>query len=288
MRYQIAVLLGLVLVACSEDDKLTVEIQDSVERGAVLRTISNDPNSYIFDDGTSVWTAELEQQDHEDGALLGSVDVYVDFVDQTPEDGTVETQETLVENIPASAFEGGVNGLPRTTYSLAYGDALSALGLSVDPTYASDAINIRLSINLTDGRSITNTDLTGTVSGGSFFSSPLNYRAAIVCPEKSTSDPGLWTIDMQDSFGDGWNGAQLDVTIDGVTSSFLVSEADGAANTETIDVPATSEILSIIYRAGAFDSENTFQVYSASGTEVLNLGPSPAVDVELLDYCTDF
>lgn len=286
-NYILIALIGAWVVSCSEDDKLTVEIQDDAERGAVLRTIANDPNSFVFDDASSVWSITIEEQDLEDGDLLSSVDVYVNFVDATPADGTVTTTEALVATIPAADFSPGVNGLPRTDYSLAYGDALSALGLTIDPSYASDQINIRFALNLTDGRSFTDTDLTGTVQGGSFFASPFNYIAGIVCPPKSTNDPGTWSIEMQDSFGDGWNGAQLDITIDGETTSFFVPDP-GTSQSETIEVPASAEVLSIIYRPGSFDSENTFQVFSASGATVLDLGPSPATDVELLDYCTDF
>lgn len=282
--YIILALIGTFVVSCSEDEKLTTVIQAESERGAVLRTISNDPNAFIFDDETSVWTITIEEQDIEDGALLGSVDILVDYVDQTG--NGVSASESQLMNVPASSFAGDVNGLPRATISLAYGDVLSALGLPFDTSYASDAINIRLVLNLTDGRSITNTDVTGTVSGGSFFASPFNYRANIVCPPKAGT-VGTWTVDMQDSFGDGWNGAQLDVTIDGETQSFLVPDP-GFANTETFDITADNQTLSIIYRGGAFDGENTFQVTNPDAIEILNEGPSPATDTEFLDYCSDF
>ena len=282
--YILLALVGAWVVSCSEDDKLTTVIQDTAERGAVLRTISIDPNAFVFDDETSVWTITIEEQDLEDGALLGSVDVLVDYVDLTG--NGVSATESQVLNVPASDFVGDVNGLPRATFSITYGDVLSALGLPFDTAYASDAINIRLILNLTDGRSITNTDVTGTVSGGSFFSSPFNYRANIVCPPKAGT-VGTWTVDMQDSFGDGWNGATLDVTIDGDTQSFDVPDP-GFANTETFDITADNQTLSIIYRAGAFDSENTFQVTNPNAVEILNEGPSPPVDTELLDYCSDF
>ena len=75
-RYILLVLAGSLIVSCSEDDKLTTIIQDDVERGAVLRTISNSPNSFTFDDPDSEWTITLEEQDIEDGALLSSVDVF--------------------------------------------------------------------------------------------------------------------------------------------------------------------------------------------------------------------
>lgn len=283
--YILLALIGAWVVSCSEDDKLTVVIQDNVERGAVLRTISNDPNAFVFDDENSVWTITIEEQDVLDGGLLGSVDVFVNYVDLTG--NGVSATETQITTVDASDFAGDVNGLPRATFSLTYGEVLAALGLPFDTSYASDAIAIRFVLNLTDGRTFTNSDVTGTVQGGSFFASPFAYQANIVCPPKAGTI-GTWTVDMQDSFGDGWNGAQLDVTIDGTTQSFLVSEAQGFTNTETFDITADNQTLSIIYRAGDFDGENTFQVTNPNSIEIINAGPSPPVDTELLDYCSDF
>lgn len=287
MKYfRVYILLALIgMVSCSEDDKLTIDIQDSVERGAIIRTITNSPNSFTFDDPDSEWSLTMEEQDLEDGALLASVDVLLSYVDLTG--NGVTAAETQLLNIPASEFTFGVNGLPRTTISLTYDEALTTLGLPFDIAYAGDAINIRLILNLTDGRSFTNTDLTGTVSGGSFFSSPLNYRANIVCPPKAGTI-GTWTVDMQDSFGDGWNGALLDVTIDDETTSFEVSEAQGTVNTETFEITADNETLSIIFRSGDFDGEITFQVINPNNTVIIDQGPNPTVDTEFLDYCSDF
>lgn len=285
IRYHIIAICSLMLFACSEDDKLTVVIQDNVERGAVLRTISNDPNSFTFDDPDSQWTITIEEQDHDDGALLESVDVFVNYTDLTG--NGVSATETQITTIEASDFVGDVNGLPRTTFSLVYGEVLAALGLPFDTSYASDAINVRLVLNLIDGRSFTDVDVTGTVQGGSFFASPFAYQANIVCPPKAGTI-GTWTVDMQDSFGDGWNGAQLDVTIDGDTQSFLVSEAQGFTNTETFEITPDNQVLSIIYRGGDFDGEVTFQVTNPNSVEIINAGPSPVTDTEFLDYCSDF
>ena len=286
-KFLIALLATVLFASCSTDDKLVDEIFATVERGAILRTITNDPNSFVFDDPASVWAITLEAQDEQDGALLSTVDVYADFVDLTPEDGTVETDEVLLFTLSASDFEGGVWGLPRTEFELVYQDVLDALGIPFDPAYASNSINIRFVLTLTDGRTWTNTDLAGTVSGGSFFSSPLNYRANIVCPPKAGTI-GTWTVDMQDSYGDGWNGATLDVTIDGETTSYLITAAQGSANTETFEITADNSVLSIIYRSGDWDSEVTFQVTNPNNDVIIDTGPSPVADTEFLDYCTDF
>ena len=86
-----ALLVAVLFVACESDDKLIDDIQADIERGAVLRTITNSPNSFVFDDPTSEWVITWEAQDIEDGALFDDIEIYVDFVDNTPEDGTVET-----------------------------------------------------------------------------------------------------------------------------------------------------------------------------------------------------
>ena len=284
-RLFLIALIGTMVVSCSEDDKLTIQIQDSIERGAVLRTISNTPNSFTFDDPDSEWTITLEEQEIEDGALLASVDVFVNYVDLTG--NGVSATETQITTLDASDFEGAINGLPRATFTLTYQEVLTTLGLPFDTSYASDAINIRLVLNLTDGRSFTDTDLTGTVQGGSFFASPFAYRANIVCPPKAGTI-GTWTVDMQDSFGDGWNGALLDVTIDGETTSYEVSEAQATVNTVTFEVTADTETLSIIFRSGDFDEEITFQVINPNNEVIVDQGPNPTVDTEFLDYCSDF
>lgn len=282
------VVLATLFAGCSSDDKLVDNVEAEVQRGAILRTISNNPNVFLFNDPESPWTAILEYQDVEDGALLQSVDVSVGLVDMTADNGTTSVPAAALTSLPASAFSLGEFGLPRTTLSVTYNEALTALGLSLDPAVVAPGDQIRLdfTLNLTDGRTITATDLSGTVSGGSFFSSPLTYRANIVCPPRSSDEPGTWTIEMQDSYGDGWNGASLEVSIDGETVSFTFN--NGSAATFTFDLPVDAEVLSVIYRSGAFDNENTFQLISPGGNILLDLGPSPTVDVELLDYCVDF
>ena len=128
--------LGVIVSACSVDDPLTVVTQETVGRGAILRTVQNDPNSFSFSDPASVWSITWEEQDIEDGDLLSSIELMISFVDLTPANGTIPTQEIALTTIPASAFSSGVNGLPRTDYTISYNEALSALGLPFTTDYA--------------------------------------------------------------------------------------------------------------------------------------------------------
>ncbi len=174
-----ALVIAMLFLACESDDKLVDEVQANVERGAIVRTISSEGTSWNVADDTETFTAELEAQDIEDGALFQEVRFYVDLVDNT-DDNIIDPAEALLETIPASEWVGDVWGLPRTTFSVSLAEAAAALGISLGDYNCGDEFNIRLEIELIDGRVITNTDLSGTVSGGSFFSSPLNYRIALI------------------------------------------------------------------------------------------------------------
>jgi hypothetical protein len=183
-QFKIYILLamGALVLGCGEDDKLTVDVQDTVERGAILRTVATLSSSFDIFDPEAFWGATLEVQDSEDGGLLSDVDVYVDFVDNTPGNGTTVTDEVMIDNIPGSAFTQGPNGFPRTDYNLTFSEVLSALGLTSADYDGGDQISIRMALNLTDGRSFTDTSAGATVGGGSFFRSPFLYSASLVCP----------------------------------------------------------------------------------------------------------
>ena len=192
LQFYMACILGAVLISCSSNETTVDQVVDNTTRGAVLRTVQTvSPGFNLLDTG-SVWEIEIEAQDEEDGDLLSQVNMYVRFVDNTLEDtnGDGEINESdddfstpesgIVASFPATSFTEGPYGLPRTTLSLSFGDALDAVGI-VDPgTYTGeDAFVIRLELILTDGRTFTDIDASGNVSGGSFFSSPFAYTAVL-------------------------------------------------------------------------------------------------------------
>jgi hypothetical protein len=88
---------------------------------------------------------------------------------------------------------------------------------------------------------------------------------------------------MQDSYGDGWNGASIDITVDGVTTNFLI--ADGFSASGTLEVAADASSIGITFNSGDWDSEITYQIISANGNTIIDTGPDPTAGVELLDYC---
>lgn len=197
-------LLGLLLGACSEDDKLTTRVQATVERGSILRTISSQGASWDVLDPASELTLVLEEQDARGGALLQEVRVYTDIRDNT-DGNTIDPEEKLLATIPASEFTTGDFGLPRTTFSTTLGAVGAALGISEGDYNCGDQVILRMELELTDGRIFSADDAGATVSGGSFFSSPFVYSIALIAPlpdddlftgqyQLTTVTPGIYGV----------------------------------------------------------------------------------------------
>lgn len=89
--------------------------------------------------------------------------------------------------------------------------------------------------------------------------------------------PCDWTIDMYDSWGDGWNGASLSIQFDGIDSGNFTM-ATGSFLSETIAVPDGS-IIDVDFSSGEYDNEISFGIYDASGTLVYGVNNPSAGNV---------
>jgi len=214
--------LLMVSFSCKDSENTIDEVLD-YETGAILRTISVENAVLNSSIPSTAFTAVIEEQDEEDGALLQEVRVLVELRDLTTDATTPATGDVFVKSIPASEFSTGPVGLPRTTISVTFGEMAGALGLSLDATngyQAGDVFIVKLEVVLTDGRSFGPSSAAGIITGG-FFSSPFQYNALISC----SPAPGDYTITMVDTYGDGWqsdtgNGGSNPITIE-------VEDADG-------------------------------------------------------------
>lgn len=73
------------------------------------------------------------------------------------------------------------------------------------------------------------------------------------------------TIEMQDSFGDSWNGASLSVDVNGTATT--VTHGGGASSSEVVAVTGGDDI-SLTYTAGTFEEEVSYTVLAADGSEL--------------------
>ncbi len=236
-------MIGLFIVqSCDDGDKTIDFVFDNVTRGATLKTINVISGVVdIFNLETSVFEVELEYRDHEDGSLLGSVDVYASFRDNTDDGIDNSTGEVFLFNVPGSAFAVDPSfGFPRTIISIPASSTIAALGLSEDQLNGGAGIKYRFVLKLTDGREFSD-EASGNVTGGSFFSSPFAYNAALVC-----------LFDKPDFF----SGSYLMEQLSG-TEPFFGSQTFGGD--QIVDVVATGINRKILfnYWPGFFDLVGT-------------------------------
>ena len=152
--------------------------------------------------------------------------------------------------IPAGSFSGTI----KVTSNF---DALPDMGSSF------------LTVNIT-GIENTNEIAFGTKT--------FNLELFRLCPVPA----GDYILDLVDSFGDGWDGAQMRVTIDGVSTDFTAS---GTGTIHTVNVPDGTETLMFEYLPGNFESEHSYTITSPNGIVVKADGPAPTAGEILFNTC---
>lgn len=313
IKYYFSLLLAgsvTLFSACEDSDKVIDQVVDGTTRGSILRTIEITQNEIEYDVVTSSllsggFSATVEVQDQEDGDLLQSLDVYLGYSDNTSDKGnsTIGDTEVLVQSFAPSDGTIGEFGLPRFTYTTTAAEMQSALGLTGDEIFGGDAFTIRFEIVRTDGATYSAADNSGTLTG-SYFNSPFEYNATLVCAPKPTQ-AGTWSIDMQDSYGDGWQ----PTTANGGGPGIIITLSDGTVyeiglctpyedpgydctsgtseGTATFDVPAGQTAEASIEFQGDFWGEMSFQIYTPAGNLVASVGTGTAAGPVAIDYCAD-
>ena len=86
-----------------------------------------------------------------------------------------------------------------------------------------------------------------------------------------------FTLVLTDSYGDGWDGAFMDVYINGG----LVLEAITVASSEDIFTLAVDDgdFVETVYTSGSYESEHSYAIYDQAGNYVIGDGPSPGAGI---------
>ena len=279
--------LAMMAFSCSKEfssdeyggyEMLTDYMLKEYQVGAALRTITESGSYRFFDPGNSLWSATLEPHDHESGGLTESVDWYV---------SNGGNNEVLARTVSRSEMYDGPVGLPRMDISMSLVEA----GGLVGGYQGGNTIIHRMVLKLTDGRTFSTESVSGSLTQ-SYFKSPFQYRKTITCFMDAgivTAVPGLYTVNMTDSWGDGWNGAAVVMTLDGV--DYSTSFNGGSADTIVFEVPVGSTTMGFKFVAGAWDSEVDFNIVfskldgSNSQTALPNVGASPPTGYYALSVC---
>ena len=257
-----------VVASCKYDDTPLDEDTVASNEGAVLTTVSTVGGTINkLNPAESSLTNTVLFNDFNNNDTMESVDLYLLFADTTPVNGEVlSIDEMFIENIPASAFAVGDSGFPEHTYSIEATEMLNILGLTADDIDGGDLFVLRYVLNLTDGRSFSAAD-TGTNVRTTSHNAPFRYSSIVVCFK--IPEPGDWTLELEDVYGDGWNGGFITISIDGVETDY---SASGFGGTEIITVPPGTTRFLFTYTAGDWEGENLYTLTDPNGMVVLEDG----------------
>lgn len=283
------------IISCSADDNLTENVRESVERGVILRTLNaGDIGNFLFntnDPSGSSFQVDFEVQGLRGATNVQDIQFFLDFVDNTDDNGETSTDEILLETIDGASLIESDFGFPSGTFDITFQEALTALNVTnnLASVFGGDQIRTRVVLNLEDGRSFTESDVTGNIESlGSFFSSPFDYRTEVVCIPTSPV-PGDYIVTLNDSAGDGFMDATLTVSIDGM-ETVLTVDPDEFQRIVTITVPDGTMELTFTYNNGnnsrGEEGEHIYNIEAPSGETAAADGPQPSEGTVLLSICS--
>jgi len=100
------------------------------------------------------------------------------------------------------------------------------------------------------------------------------YTFQTTFPPAPPGGPCTYTLELFDSFGDGWNGSVLTVTHNGVSTNFTLT--GGSTGTFTFDATGNLPI-NFSFSPGAFLNETSYNIVDPNGVVIFSDGPFPQI-----------
>lgn len=162
--------------------------------------------------------------------------------------------------------------------------------ISWDASFAAIGYNVEYGLAgfaLGSGTVINTTNLSTTISGltqntaydfyvHSDCDNEVSNNAVINSFNTTFNNPCDYTIELFDSFGDGWNGSILNVTVGSISTDYTFTTGNSAVFT----INAGSNLpLTFTYTAGAFQNEVSYNILDPDGNIIFSDGPFPATGI---------
>lgn len=250
-------LVAVAISACEDEDKNPVNVFDLENSTA--------PYVRILLDETIVAKGDLASS-----SFSGKVDDPSDNVASWELSVSIESGGVATDTVALTT----VTEFP-SNISIPYTDIASALGITVDDISGGDFIRFLGKSTGTDGTIATIENFSATLTGQPEQLQAFNFIVLVKCsPISDATVSGTWVIDMQDLYGDGWDGAFVTFEIDGVATNYTFTAGDAASF--HVDVPAGTGELVISYTSGAFEEEHVYTIQTPDGNVLGPFGPNPA------------
>ncbi len=173
-----------VTISCTESENAVDELLDSVDMtGAIVRTLSP-PGEFMInsnpDMNTIQFTIEVQEGNGDNAPDFKEVRVYVGVyqeqlaIEPLLDDQGIETSEHLLMTLSAADFTAiSDNGLPMHEITFGTQDVVDVFSTATytAPTF----IEVRLELELNDGRVFSKDNVAATIATGIYFKSPFSY-----------------------------------------------------------------------------------------------------------------
>ena len=117
-----------------------------------------------------------------------------------------------------------------------------------------------------------------TVCGPDTLGQPVGPVNFMTDPAGSAGPPCIYTLNMYDSFGDGWNGSYLTVSSGGNSTNYTFT----SGSFSTVQIPVFANLpVTITFTPGSFLNETSYELFDPDGNLVLADGPYPQTGLVL-------
>lgn len=281
--------------SCKDDDTLPVDFEDLINTGLPFAseiTTNGSTNVNKLDPASSGFSKDYQLVSPAGGNDISKVEVFVSITGQN-----VTAPEALLTSVDASSFTASATGgYPEVNITFDGASIISALGINAADLEGGDTFDYRLALTNPQG---TFSDVSANFDNQS---ADHTFSSTVVC-DSPTLPAGTWTIDMQDSYGDGWqpttgNGGGPGITVtlsDGSTINLGLCtpyEPPGyactnglASGTETFTIPAN--VSGDFTFNGDFWGEMSYQIYGPSGSTVATGNAGATAGPIALNLCNE-
>ncbi len=192
-------------------------------------------------------------------------------------------EEDFVDVDQTGGLDVGIEG-----WVIARNDDGTILGLPAEPPFEFDGIEAGVcaiyNIRYNDG--ITGLEVDGNIGDleGCFeLSNPILVDRV---SEGGVCDTCEFVLEMSDSFGDGWNGATIDIIVDGIVALDDATLDNGALGTLPFTNVNEAEITVVVGSEGTFPEEVSYRILDNVGQEIA-VGDLTTVPEAFRGFCLD-
>lgn len=300
--------IGLTFINCEDLDTYPLPHDEEI-RGAFLRTLSIDSDfasTNIFEITEKRLSFKGEIVSEGNGSDVKNIILTGSLKDNYDINGDNSVNKTEFKTIPISDFTMNSDNRPEYDFNIQITELFQGIGITdTGVLFGGDQIDLGIIIEMIDGRRYSFENTGASVRGELFFSGNMNYTTYIKCiPPGAVS--GIYTFTMADSYGDGWQGSHIKVTVDGeetfygipspyssdaernsILEPFTGNNSGGKAK---LSIPETAKTMSFEWVGGDWPSECSYSISytkldGTSEQTALSEGAPPVQGEKVLSIC---